>query len=237
MKTILYTLSFLCFFACKDDQSPSQKIIQEAVEKHGGKHYDNLDISFNFRSYSFHIQNIDNHYLYTRTTQDSLGNSISDVLKDGLFERKINDKKESLSTKEIDKYKEGTNSVAYFVLLPYKLLDPAVNSQLIGTAKIDGKTYNKIKVWFDKAGGGKDHDDVFTYWFNTETKMLDYLAYDNGGPRFRKATQRDTIKGVVLQNYENFEITEKGINTWEYDKAFQEGKAKLLSKIEQSNYK
>lgn len=153
MKTILFALSVLCFFACKDDPSPSQKIIQEAVEKHGGKHYENLDITFNFRAYSIHIQHLDNHYLYTRTTQDSLGNSISDVLKDGLFERKINDIKESLSAKEIDKYKEGTNSVAYFVLLPYKLLDPAVNSQLIGTATIDGKTYNKIKVWFDKAGG------------------------------------------------------------------------------------
>jgi bacterioferritin (cytochrome b1) len=62
------------------------------------------------------------------------------------------------------------------------------------------------------------------------------LSYANGGPRLRKATKRETVGGIVFQDYENYEILDKTISTTEYDKAFLEGKSKLLSKIEQSNY-
>ena len=106
----------------------------------------------------------------------------------------------------------------------------------IGTIKIDNQEYDKIKVWFSAEGGGKDHEDVFCYWINQKTHTLDYLAYANGGPRFRKATKRETVNGIVFQDYENYQIPDKTIPTSDYDKVFIAGNAKLLSKIEQTHY-
>lgn len=240
-----YIITVMCAFfslqtwcmAQKAIDKKAQKVIRECVAAHGGKHYQNFDISFDFRKYkvSIWVKNAD--FKYERTTQDSSKNDILDVLNNAGFVREINGVKQILSAKEEDRYREGLNSIAYFALLPFKLTDPAVNLAHIGTIKIDDQKYDKIKVWFNAEGGGKDHEDVFCYWINQKTHTLDYLSYANGGPRFRKATKRATVSGIVFQDYENYEILDKTIRTDEYDKAFMQGKAKLLSKIEQVNYK
>jgi hypothetical protein len=134
-------------------------------------------------------------------------------------------------------YKEATNSIAYFVLLPYKLSEPAVQLEYLGQITINQQLYNKVKVSFRQEGGGKDYGDIFCYWFNAKTKMLDYLAYANGGPRFRKATQRTTVKGIVFQNYDNYVLLDSNIITSNYDSAYIKQRIKLLSKIEQTDFK
>ena len=217
-------------------ESKSEKIIKKAVEKHGGKNYEKFDVSFDFRAFKVRLKQDGENYRFERVTQDSTNNQIKDILTNSSFERQINGEKIVLSEKDFSKYKEGINSIAYFVLLPYKLLDAAVISEYIGNEVLEGKKYNKITVKFKKEGGGKDHDDVFCYWFNEETNTMDFLAYDNGGPRFRKALNRKEVGGIIFQDYENYEILDKNIPTTEYDKAFKNGKAKLLSKIEQTNY-
>lgn len=227
----------LSSIAQKTIDKKAKAIIQRCVETHGGKNYQNFDVSFDFRKYKIRIKNDKSLFSYERTTQDSMNNTVRDVLSNTGFVREINGKKQTLSAKDEDKYKEGINSVAYFVLLPYKLMDASVNLSHVGAIDLDNQKYDKIKVWFDAEGGGKDHQDVFCYWINQKTHTLDYLAYANGGPRFRKATKRETVKGIVFQDYENYEILDKTIPTSDYDKAFKEGKAKLLSKIEQTNYK
>lgn len=237
--SIFIGLSILvsCNKSEKRNDPKAQAIIEACVEKHGGKSYEKFDISFDFRKFHYRITKDGDKFRYERTTTDSLKNTITDVLTDSSFVRLINGEKQTLSSKDEDKYREGTNSIAYFVMLPYKLLDKAVNLEYIGSMAIAGQNYDKIKVWFDAEGGGKDHDDVFCYWINQQTKTLDYLAYDNGGPRFRKATKRQDVSGIIFQDYENYEILDKSIKTYEYDKAFIEGKSKLLSVIEQTNYK
>ncbi|MFN3848152.1 MAG: DUF6503 family protein [Spirosomataceae bacterium] len=226
-----------CSKSDKLNDPKAQEIIESCVEKHGGTNYEKFDVSFDFRKYRFRINKNGDKFSYERTTKDSLNNTITDVLTDSSFVRTINGEKQTLSQKAEEKYREGTNSIAYFVMLPYKLLDKAVNLEYLGYVQINGQDYDKIKVWFDAEGGGKDHDDVFCYWINQNTKTLDYLAYDNGGPRFRKATKRQEVAGIIFQDYENYEILDKSIKTYEYDKAFLAGKAKLLSIIEQTNYK
>lgn len=239
--TVLIFIGLFILVSCnkseKRNDPKAQAIIEECVEKHGGKNYEKFDISFDFRKFHYRITKDSDKFRYERTTADSLNNIIADVLTDSSFVHTINGEKQTLSQKDEDKYREGTNSIAYFVMLPYKLLDKAVNLEYIGSMAISGQNYDKIKVWFDAEGGGKDHDDVFCYWINQKTKTLDYLAYDNGGPRFRKATKRQEVGGIIFQDYENYEILDKSIKTYEYDKAFIEGKSKLLSLIEQKNYK
>ena len=68
--------------------------------------------------------------------------------------------------------------------------------------EVEKENYDKVKVWFDKEGGGKDFEDVYCYWFNQKTHLIDYLAYTNGGPRFRRVKNRKTVGGIVFQDYE-----------------------------------
>ncbi|NBB23484.1 hypothetical protein GVN20_29335 [Runella sp. CRIBMP] len=238
-----FVLAFLLFlFVFSPVQSPQnpttpKQIFEACVKAHGGNNYEKFDISFDFRKFRYRISQEGEKFSYERTTTDSLKNVIVDVLDNPHFERKINGVQQSLSAKDESKFRESTNSIAYFVLLPYKLLDKAVNLEWMGTTEIEGQQYDKIKVWFDVEGGGKDHEDVFCYWINQKTKTLDYLAYDNGGPRFRKATKRETVGGIVFQDYENYELSDTTLKVFEYDAQFVVGKTKLLSKIEQANYK
>lgn len=223
--------------AQKVNDKDAKKIIDACIAAHGGKNYERLNISFDFRKFRVKIKNIGNTFQYERTTKDSLNNSVSDILNNMGFSREINGQKQSLSYSENDKYKEAINSIAYFVLLPYKLNDESVNSQFVGTIKIEDQDYDKIKIWFNKEGGGKDFTDVFCYWINQKTRMIDYLSYTNGGPRFRKVTHREKISGIHVQDFENYEILDKSISPTEYDAAYISGKYKFLSKIEQTNYK
>ncbi|MEO6228561.1 MAG: DUF6503 family protein [Ferruginibacter sp.] len=98
------------------------------------------------------------------------------------------------------------------------------------------KKYDKIAVSFDAAGGGKDHLDEFCFWFGQTDHSMDFLSYANGGSRFRKAVKKDTIAGIIFQDYENYQVLGSSIETFNYDTEFIAGRVKLLSKIEQQNY-
>ncbi len=226
-------------WACQESKTKdlkAEKIIEECIKTHGGAHYQDFDVSFDFRQFKVRLVQSQGKFSYERQTTDTLNNTYKDVLTNDSFVRTMNGKTQELSPKDTDKYREGTNSIAYFVLLPYKLSEPAVNLVYAGETTLEGQKYDKIKVTFDKEGGGKDHEDEFCYWIHQTKHTLDYLSYANGGPRFRKATKRETVGGIVFQDYENYEILDKTIPTFEYDKAFVKGKSKLLSKIEQTNY-
>jgi len=240
MQKLLLIVSFSILLTACSQQRPNdpkaKEIIAKCVETHGGENYQNFDVAFDFRKFRVRLKHTGTAFVYERTTQDTLQNQIHDRLTNGEFVREINGKSQALSDKDLSRYKEGTNSVAYFSLLPFKLTEPAVNAQYLGSIAINGQVYEKIKIWFEAEGGGKDHEDVFCYWINQKTHTLDYLSYANGGPRFRKATKRETVGGIVFQDYENYEIADTTLTTSDYDKAFLAGRAKLLSKIEQSNY-
>jgi hypothetical protein len=234
---VLLALVFALGCTKKKGDQVAQNIIIEAVKAHGGAAYEDLNVSFDFRKFAVSIRQQVRAYTYSRTQTDSTGKVIKDELANDKFTRTINTKAITLSPKDESKYREATNSIAYFMLLPYKLLDPAVNAKYLGENTIDGQTYQKIQVSFDAEGGGKDHTDKFCYWINKETHMVDYLAYTNGGPRFRKAKGRIISKGVTFQNYDNYEILDKSVGPEAYDEIFKAGKAKFLSEIIQTNYR
>ena len=239
-KIFLFSIIILSFISCQNKSDKARSIVEQSIEVHGGKKYNNFTAEFDFRK--FHIklmQQSDNgsslRFQYERISKDSARNDIWDILSNDGFLRLINGNEVQLSEKDIAKYTNAVNSVAYFVLLPYKLQDKAVNLEYLGETTLENKKYDKIKVWFDKEGGGNDFEDIYCYWFNQETHTLDYMAYANGGPRFRRVTNRQTVGGIVFQDYENFAITDTTLQTFEYDKAFLAGKDSLLSLIEQKN--
>ncbi len=240
LKTVSIAAFMLVTISCSDKRRGDKKaiaIVDQCIEVHGGKNYRDMDVSFDFRQFRVHLKQNGGAFLYERTTKDSLNNNIHDVLTNDSFTREVNGKKQDLTQKDYDKYKEGLNAIAYFALLPYKLSEPAVRLKHVGETAIENNKYDKIAVSFDAQGGGKDHQDEFCYWINQGTYTMDYLAYSSGGPRFRKAIKRDKVDGITFQNYENYELKDSTLATFNYDKAFIAGNAKLLSAIEQQNYR
>lgn len=233
----LFLISAFAFalVACKDKTDKAREIVDKSIEAHGGAKYENFTAEFDFRKFHIKLMQNEGKFQYERISKDSANNDVWDVVNNEGYLRLINGNQVTLSEKDQEKYKNAVNSVAYFVLLPYKLKDKAVNLEYFGETEIDKQKYDKVKVWFDKEGGGKDFEDVYCYWFNQKTHLIDYLAYTNGGPRFRRVKNRQTIGGIVFQDYENFAITDTTLQAYQYDKAFIAGKDSLLSLIEQKN--
>ena len=234
-KNVLFLIFILGLSSCQNETDRAKSIVEKSIEAHGGKKYDNFTIEFDFRKFHIKLMHDKGRFQYERISKDSARNDVWDVINNEGFLRIINGNQVVLSEKDITKYTNAVNSVAYFVLLPYKLKDKSVNLEYLGEATLKNQKYDKIKVWFDKEGGGKDFEDIYCYWFNQTTHLIDYLAYTNGGPRFRRAKNRQTINGMVFQDYENFAIIDTTFQVYNYDTAFLAGKDSLLSLIEQKN--
>ena len=137
-------------------------------------------------------------------------------------------------------YSASVNSVHYFSVLPYGLNDRAVKRTYLKLLKVKGKEYHKIKVAFNKDGGGEDFEDVFMYWINTKTFKADYLAYsyneDGGlGLRFREAYNERYIEGVRFVDYYNYKPKNENASLENLDNLFEVDGLSLLSKIELKN--
>lgn len=239
LKHLIVKVILFIVVSCNNKPSKNDKasiIVEQCIAVHGGNNYQRLDVSFDYRKFRMHLMQHDGDFLYERTTKDSLNNVVNDVLTNNGFVRKVNGKKQDISKEDTEKYKDGLNAIAWFALLPFKLSEPAVNLKYLGEINIGNNAYNKIDVTFDKEAGGKDHQDEFCFWINKGTHTLDYLSYSNGGPRFRKVIKRQKVDGIIFQDYNNYEILDTTISTSGYDKAYESGNAKLLSKIEQDNY-
>ncbi len=239
LKFLLPGITMLIIISCSDRNRGDRKaidIVEACIKKYGGENYRSMDISFDYRIFRVRLKQDGDAFSYERTFKDSLGNDIHDVLTNDDFRREINGKKVSLSGKDKEKYKEGLNAVAYFVLLPFKLSEPAVKLKYFEKAAIGQQEYHKIGVTFAQDGGGKDHEDEFCYWISVADSSMDYFSYSNGGPRFRKAIAQNTISGIIFQDYENYKILDSTLATKNYDQAFIAGQDSLFSIIRQTNY-
>jgi len=243
--TTFLGLSLLLFImACKSTSSTkniaskevtqADLILATAINAHGGKRYDNAHYEFIFRKNKYTFKNSKEGYEYTvRKTKDKI--TAFDKLTNNDFTRIINDEKVVLTEKQKNSFSGSLNSVIYFATLPYKLQDGAVNKTYKGTTTIKEKKYDVLQITFDEENGGKDHDDVFYYWINQETKVIDYLAYNyqvnNGGVRFRSAYNTRIVDGILFQDYVNFKAP-VGTPLSELPKMFEKDELKQLSLIE-----
>ena len=232
--TLFFVLPFM-LVACQP-QNPGQTIINQSIAAHGNDAWQGKRISFDFRKFHLVLEQQGGQFRYERTYTDSAGTPIRDILTNNSFTRFRNNKPQTLDTAQIGKYSRAVNSVAYFVLLPFKLVDPAVRADVVGESKLDGQTYDKVRVRFQSEGGGKDYADTFFYWFNRQTHTLDYLAYSEEGPRFRKAVNPKVVGGIRFQDYINYKGDEKDTTSvGQYDKRYEAHQLPELSRIEQTN--
>jgi hypothetical protein len=234
MRTIIYLfLAFSVLSSC-ESTSEAQKIVDKSIASHGGKLFEKTKISFEFRDRYYEIFKSPSRYEYTREFTDSTG-LVRDVLNNEGFLRTVNGDPVQLTEERIGAFSRSVNSVAYFAFLPYGLNDPAVYKTYLGEDEIGGKSYHLVKVTFSEEGGGEDFDDIFLYWFDKETFLIEYMAYsyhtDGGGVRFRKAIKQHKVGGLILLDYENYKPEEKNTPVEDMGSLYKEGKLELLSEI------
>jgi hypothetical protein len=241
---LLLLLAVILIQSCQPGD-PAQRVVDKSIAYYGGKAYDAFSVEFDFRNIHYLVERDNGKFRYERVQKDSTGAKIKDILTNQEAYRTVNGERQTLPDSTMDKYRNSVNSVAYFLLLPQPLQDPAVHKEYLGEVTIKGKTYDKVKVYFEENGGGKDHDDVFVYWFDKEDASIDYLAYlyhvNETGMRFREAYNPQQVGGMRFQDYINYSpvdstlaVTDESLVSM--DQLFQAGKLKELSRIENKNF-
>lgn len=237
MHKILFSLFIAtCLISCIKKE---QEIIDDAIEIQGGSAFQKIHTTFTFRGIDYELERNKGEYTYQRTQKDSLGNIIKDVLKNNSFERLINNSPIDIADSTAKKYENSVNSVAYFFFLPCGLNDPAVNKAYEKELTIKGQKYHQIRVWFNEEGGGEDHQDIYKFWINADTKTMDYLAYSyetsGGGVRFREAINRQKVGTFFFQDYNNYGYEDQNYDLDELPIDYEKGTLPFLSIIKNEN--
>ena len=243
LKTTLPLLSRILFLftllgslsACKDK---AQRIVDSAISTHGGRTFNSFVLEFDFRGRHYTASRDGGKFTYSREFTDSTG-QIKDVLDNEGFTRYRNNSALDIPEERKKAFTRSVNSVIYFMLLPFGLNDDAVNKEWIEETTIDGRPYEVIRVTFDQAGGGEDHEDVFLYWFHREKNTMDYFAYsyktEGGGIRFREAVNPRKIGGILVQDYINYKPADESIPVDSLERMFLSGTLERLSEIRLEN--
>ncbi len=239
MRIFVFLLITLPWLQACTPTPDAQAIVDAAIEAHGGKGYENFQADFDFRERHYTAIRQGGLFTYTRAFTDSTG-SYRDVLSNDGFTRHRNDTLQELTEERRSAFSNSVNSVIYFALLPFGLNDAAVVKTLVGEETVRDKKYDVVKVTFQQAGGGTDHEDEFLYWINQDKHTVDYLAYsyhtNGGGIRFREAINPQQVGGILWQDYINYKAAdEKNTPLEQLMPLFKEGKLLELSRIEQKN--
>lgn len=194
-----------------NERPSAEAIVDSAIAAHGGSVLDQALVTFDFRGDRFRIRRNEGQFHYRRTATDSLGRSIEEGLTNDSLYRRVDGESVSLSDDERVALDTRVNSVVYFALLPYPLGDPAAQPHYSGRDTIDGSPYHRIRVTFRQDDGDQDWQDVFMYWFHTDSYDMDFLAYafglgpeEEAGTRFREAYNVRRINGVRVADYYNY---------------------------------
>lgn len=238
MKKKIFFL-FLILISCSDSSRISTNvIINKSINAHGWNQ-DYFSIVFDFRNYQYELIRKNKFYSFQRTTKKE-GMVVKDLMSSKKkLNRFINDEYVELGDSLTNVFSNSLNSVMYFFQLPGPLKDQAAIPKYLGLTKILNKKYWIIKVKFKKNGGGKDYQDEFRYWINTNNGQIDYLAYnyltDGGGTRFRKAVNKRFNQGFIFQDYLNYKPNVKFISLDSLPILFEENKLIKVSNIENKN--
>lgn len=239
MKKLTIIFPFiLCVAACTPT-TDAQLIVDDAINAHGlGL---NSGFEFDFRNKHYSKQNLDKGLLYTRSFSDSKHTYQDSVFNYSTFIRYVDDSLSSTNPGCSEQHARSVHSVFYFFQLPLGLNDEAVVKEFVEQNILHGKSYNKVKITFKEEGGGEDYDDEFLYWFNAQTKELDFMAYayaaNGGGIRFRKAVNKRKVDGILFQDYLNYRPASKEITLTELDDLFEQGELIEVSQILNENIK
>lgn len=210
MRTAALFVAFLLLFtSCTTGPPDADALIDEAIAAHGMQALDDATVSFTFRDEDFTVMRDGGQFAYTRAYVDDDGRRVEDTLSNDGLSRTVGGEPAEISEDDHGAALTAVNSVVYFALLPYFLDDPAAQARYLSTDTVRTQPYHQVEVTFAEEDGGPDHEDRFVYWFHTEERTMDYLAYyfhtDDGGSRLRIAQNPRTVAGIRFQDYGNYE--------------------------------
>lgn len=238
MKYLTAMLAIIALLSCREAREPSlsaAEIVDRAIEVAGGDRYRTSHIEFNFRGRRYLSFREGGKRILKRLTPTDSALIEDTRIGEDVFERRIGDSLVVLPDSLSRMYSNSVNSVHYFAYLPYGLDGQAVHKELLGKVSLGDREYYKIRVTFSEQGGGEDFEDVFVYWFNTETFRPDFLAYlyhtDGGGLRFREAYNDREVGGIRFSDYRNYKPRE-AVPVTALDSLFVHGGLEELSVIE-----
>lgn len=224
--------------ACGPDD-PAARAVADAIERHGGERFRDMDVTFTFRNARFRVIQDGGLFQYERRYHGAQGEEVLEILSNDGIERVVDGRPVPLDEAGRRRVATAVNSVAYFSFLPFRLQDPAAVLQDLGEVTVYERPYRKVEVSFREDGGGDDWDDRFVYWIHRDEGTLDYLAYryhrDGGGTRFRRAVNRREVGGLLLQDYENYTGVPEVQDIAEYDRLMELGQLRLVSMVEMEN--
>lgn len=240
-RSFLILSIILLFSACESEKEKAQRIVDQAIDAHGLEKIVGDTVRFKFRKHHFtYYRDEKGDFHYERRSDPRTAHRYRDVLTNEGLKRFSGNKESELSSKDSAAYAESVNSVTYFAFVPYRLNDPAVRKKQIGTEQVGDADHHRVRVTFEEEGGGEDHDDVFLYWFEKESGLLNYFAYryfrDGGGVRFREAYNRREKEGVLIQDYKNYKAPQD-IKLRDLDEMWENGELEQVSTIELENFR
>jgi hypothetical protein len=235
---IFLLLFFLIGCNTESTKTPSaQQVVDSAIVRAGGKGFRINQISFDFRNRTYKSYLEDGQRVLARITPTDSGD-IQDLRKGDSFKRIWKDSLLAVPDTTAQKWSNAVNSVHYFAYLPYGLNDAAVNKEMLGMVQIGEDSYYKVRVTFKAEGGGEDFEDVFIYWFDSQTYNPDFLAYEfhtnGGGLRFREGFNPRRVGGLKFQDYINYKPSGNA-SLLLLDSLFIKGELEELSRIELQN--
>ncbi len=231
----LFASLWVIFTSCGEvnKRITAQSVVDRAIADAGGDLYEQSNISFLFRDGSYTLERTGGRKVMTRTRETDSG-EVRDIWDGRSFSRYFRNVKTTVSDSMANIYSNSINSVLYFAQLPYGLNDPAVNKEWIGEKTLGGKRYYKVKVTFDREGGGDDFEDVYIYWIDAKTFKPKFLAYEfhvnGGGMRFREAYNERYVNGIRFVDYKNYRPVGEA-DLVKLDSLFERRKLELLSEI------
>lgn len=239
--SILLVVGLGLWLSACDSRTEAQRIVDDAIAAHGGAAFPESIIEFDFRNVHYTIFKTESKFEYIREFTDSTG-MVKDVLNNAGFIRTVNGVEiDTLDQEWIGKYSRSVNSVAYFAFLPYGLNDASVIKEYLGETTLKDKSYDLIKVVFQKEGGGEDFDDQFLYWIGKDDHFIDFIAYsyhtDGGGVRMREVREVINAGGIRFQNYLNLKPEDKDTPVEKMQELYISGDLELLSEINLENIK
>jgi hypothetical protein len=233
-----YVLLILLAAGCQrteDAERRGRAFIEHARAVHGSPVLDHATVTFDFRSDRYVVERDGGLFRYTRHYTDGDGQAVQDVLSNDGATRTIGGHQIDLTERERAALETTVNSVVYFALLPYNLGDAAVRPRYLGADTVQGRPYDLVEVTFRQEGGGRDWDDRFLYWFDPQTGEMPYLAYrfggDEGGTRFRAATNVRTVEGVRFADYLNYVADPDTGRLEAYPRLMEAGLLQLVSEV------
>ncbi len=189
-------------------------LLDRARAHHGSALLDRAEVSFQFRGTPFVLRRDGGRFRYARTTTDSLGRTVEDVVDNDGTHRFVDGAPVPLDSAEAARTETAVNSVAYFALLPAPLADPAVRARRLTPERVGGRDYDRVEVTFAQDGGGQDHQDRYVYWLRQSDGEVGHYAYTYDvtpgdtaraatGTRFRVPLGSRRVGGVLFQDWRN----------------------------------